>query len=111
MSPRAMNCPNRHSEPELPCSASEADGTGRISARRQLFTFVCRAYDAVYALHMAAHYLSCWRRKNPPKKEETEENSVAMQIDGCYKERFGPCGHWAVRGCPLKEIHGPEQPR
>ena len=47
----------------------------------KFYLLVCKAYDAVYVLHMESHYLSCDGVGNPPRKEEPEQNSVAKPID------------------------------
>ncbi len=47
----------------------------------KLFLMVCKAYDAVRALHGETHYLSCDGVGNPLKKENSEENTVAKPKD------------------------------
>ena len=47
----------------------------------KLYLMVCKAYDAVRALHGETHYLSCDVVGKPPKKEESEENPVAKPKD------------------------------
>ena len=47
----------------------------------KLFLMVCKAYDAVRALHGETHYLSCDGVGEPLKKEKSEENGVANPMD------------------------------
>jgi len=47
----------------------------------KLYLLVCKAYDSMHRLSVEVHYLSCDGVGNPPKKEESEEKTVAKAID------------------------------